>query len=122
MNKGMAAIITVIVLGALVMVIGTVMVLTSISESQATVTETKVKNNQTLLDACAEESLIRINKNNTLPPTIITTLGSCTAVVNSQIGASWNFSLSTTGEMSPLGLNLVLNRGSTISISGWQDQ
>lgn len=122
MNKGMAAIITVIILGSLMVLIGTVMTLTSISEGQATITETKVKDNQSLLDACAEESLIRINKNNTLPSTIFTTIGSCFMTLNSQVGTSWNFRLNTSGEMSPLGINIVLNRGSTIAISSWIDQ
>lgn len=120
--KGMAAIITVIVLGALMILIGSVMVLSSISEGQSTITETKVKRNQSLLDACAEESLIQINKNNTLPSTIITTIGSCGVTINSQVGTSWNFSLGTTGEMSPLGVNIVINRGSTITVSSWADQ
>ena len=122
MNKGMAAIITVIILGALMVVIGSVMTLTSISEGQATITETKVKDNQALLDACAEESLIRINKNNTLPSLIITTIGSCSMTLNSQVGTSWNFNLAANGDMSSLGVNVVLNRGTSIAISSWLDQ
>ena len=43
MNKGMAAIITVIIFGAVMVLIGTTMTLTSISEGQSTVTETKIK-------------------------------------------------------------------------------
>lgn len=122
MNKGMAAIITVIILGALMVLIGSVMTLTSISEGQATVTESKVKDNQALLDSCAEESLIRINKNNTLPSIIITPIGSCNMTLNSQVGTSWNFNLAVSGEMSSLSINVVLDRGSSIAISSWVDQ
>ena len=120
--KGIAAIITVIILGSLMVLIGGVMVLTAISKGQIALTESQAKKTQTLLDACAEESLIQINKNNTLPSNIITTLGSCTVTINSQIGTSWNLTIGTTGSMSSLGLNLVLNRGSTISITNWVDQ
>jgi hypothetical protein len=98
------------------------MVLSSISKGQIALTESQAKRAQTLLDSCAEESLIKINKDNTLPPTIITTFGSCGVTVNSQIGTSWNLTIGTTGEMSSLGINVVLNRGSTISISSWIDQ
>lgn len=120
--KGMAEIITVIILGAVMVLIGTTMTLTSISEGQTTVAETKVKKNQVLLDACAEESLITINKDNTLPSTIITTMGPCSVTINSQVGTSWNFNLGTSGEISSLELNIVLNRGATIAISNWNDQ
>lgn len=122
MNKGMAAIITVIILGAVMVIIGTTMTLTSISEGQATVSETKVKKNQAILDACSEESLININENNTLPSTITTTLGSCNITVNSHIGTSWDFTLGTNGTMSSLKTNITLNRGSIIGISNWSDQ
>jgi len=122
MNKGMAAIITVIILGAVMVLIGTTMTLTSISEGQSTVAETKIKKNQALLDACAEESLININKKNNLPSTIITTLGSCDITINSQVGTNWDFTLMTISEMSPLETNIVLDRGSTIGISSWHDQ
>lgn len=122
MNKGIAAIITVIILGAVMVLIGTTMTLTSISEGQATVTETKFKKNQTLLDACTEESLITINKDNTLPSTITTTLGSCNIIVNSQVGTSWDFTLETSDTIPPLKTNIILNRESTINISSWLDQ
>ena len=121
-NQGLAAIITVIILGALMVLIGSVMTLTSISEGQSTLGETKIKNNQSLLDACAEEALLKINENNTLPSTIITNIGSCTATLNSQIGTSWNLTLNTIGGMSYLGINVILNRDSTVSVSSWLDQ
>jgi len=121
-NKGIAAIITVIVLGALMVLIGSVMTLTSISEGQSTLSETQIKNNQSLLDACAEEALIKINKNNALPAIIVTNIGSCTATLNSQVGTNWNLTLNTIGEMSHLGINVILNRDSIISISSWLDQ
>ncbi|MEI8067326.1 MAG: hypothetical protein WCG91_00045 [Candidatus Shapirobacteria bacterium] len=122
MNRGIAAIITVIILGSLMTMIGTVMILSSISKGQIILLDSQVKKNQNLLDACAEESLIKINRDNALPATISTTLGSCNLTLNSQVGTSWNFNIGTTGAMSPLNINVVLNRGSTISISSWLDQ
>lgn len=43
MNKGIAAIITVIILGAVMVLIGTTMTLTSISEGQTALAETQTK-------------------------------------------------------------------------------
>ena len=121
-NHGMAAIISVIILGSLMVLIGSVVTLTSISEGQSTLTETKIKKNQTLLDACAEESLIKINKNDSIPSTIVTNFGSCNATTNSHIGSSWVITLSTNGEMSPVSNKIILSRNSIISISSWVDQ
>ena len=120
--KGVAALITVIVLGAVMVLIGTVMTLTSINEGQMTLSSTLVKKNQALLDACAEESLYKINIANTLPVNIITPNGNCTATLNSQVGTSWDFLLTANGNLSPLGVNVVLNRGSSISVNSWLDQ
>lgn len=120
--KGVAAIISVIVLGALMTLIGSVMVMTAIGEGQATLVEIKAKRNQMRLDACVEESLMQINRNNTLPAVIVTTLGNCGVTINSQVGTSWNLSLGVSGEMSPLGVNVVLERGTSIAVSSWIDQ
>jgi hypothetical protein len=119
-TNGMAAIVTVIILGSLMILIGGVMVLSAINKGQIALTDSQAKRVQTLLDSCAEESLLRINENNTLPSRIITNYGLCNVTVNSQIGNSWNLSIGTSG--SALGVNVVLNRGSTISISNWADQ
>jgi len=122
MNKGIAAIITVIILGAVLVLIGTTMTLTSISEGQTIITETQAKKNQALLDACAENALININKNNNISSTVVTDLGSCNITVNSKVGNSWDFTLETNDTISPLKTNIILNRESTINISSWLDQ
>lgn len=121
-RKALAAMITVIVLGAVMVLIGSMMVLTSITEGQATLMERKVKNNQALLDACAEESLLKINSNGTLPSTIVTPLGDCGTTLNSQVGSSWDFDVGANGEMSSRSINVVINRGTTIVVSSWVDQ
>jgi len=120
--KGVATLITVIILGALMTLIGTAMTLTSISEGQMTLSDTKAKKNQSLLDSCAEQSLYNINVANTLPVSIITPNGNCTTTLNSQVGTSWDYVLNATGEMSSLGVNIRLNRGASISVSSWLDQ
>jgi hypothetical protein len=122
MKKGMAAMITVIVLGALMVMIGSVMVLTSISEGQAVLMETKVKKNQGIIDACTEESMLKINVNGTLPATLVTPLGNCSVTVNSQVGDSWDLNIGANGEMSPLQVNVVFGRGTTMLVSTWLDQ
>jgi len=122
MKSGVATIITVLVLSALITLIGLMLTNSIISESQSILMDTKSQNNLNLLDACAEESLYQINIANTLPSTIITPLGNCAVTLNSQIGSSWNYSVATSGEMSPQGINIIVGRGSSLSVSNWQDQ
>jgi hypothetical protein len=122
-KKGVAAMITVVVLGALMIMVGGVMMLSSITEGQATLMETKTKKKQGVLDACAEESLLKLGTNGTLPSTIITTLGSCGVTLNSQVGTSWDYLLiGSNGETSAVGINLVLDRGPSLAVSSWVDQ
>ncbi|MFA5025271.1 MAG: hypothetical protein WC503_02100 [Candidatus Shapirobacteria bacterium] len=121
-RKGMAAIITVVVLGAVMVMLGSMMILTSISEGQVSLLETRVKHNQAVLDACAEESLLKLNANGALPATVITPLGNCSITTNSQVGTNWDYSVGISGEMSSMGLNIVLDRGTTIVISTWIDE
>lgn len=122
MKRGMAAMITVIVLGALMVMIGSVMVLTSISEGQAVLMETKVKKNQGVIDACTEESMLKINVNGTIGTTVVTPLGNCSVTINSQVGDSWDLTIGANGEMSPLRVNVVLGRGTTMLIYTWLDK
>jgi hypothetical protein len=120
--KGLASIVSVIILSAIMVMIGSLMVLSSISKGQMAITESKTKINQSILDACVEESLLQINEKNTLPSLVITTLGDCTVTMNSHVGNSWNYDIGTSDNISFLESNIVLNRGSTIAISSWIDQ
>lgn len=114
--RGMAAIVSVIVLGTVMVLIGSMMSLSSINDGQMTVETQKHKTNQYLTEACVEEGLIWINENNTLPPNgnIKTSFGTCPVTVNSQTGSSWDFTIDSS-------VNVKLNRGSTLAISSWQD-
>jgi len=114
--KGMAAVISVIVLGVVMVLIGAMISLGSIGESQVTMESQKRENGQGLVEACVEEGLIWINEFNTLPVTNITTsFGTCPFTVNSQTGTSWDFTVSGN-------VNVKLNRGTTLAIGVWKEQ
>jgi hypothetical protein len=115
--KGMAAIVSVIVLGAVMVLAGAMMLLSSINQGQMTVESQKRNNNQSLVESCVEEGLIWINENDTLPANgnIKTSFGTCPVIVNSHVGESWDITVSTN-------INVKLNRGGTVTIGGWQEQ
>jgi len=114
--KGMAAIVSVIVLGAVMVLIGSMMSLTSVNSGQMTVETQKRDTSQYLVEACVEEGLIWINENNTLPPNgnIKTSFGTCPVTVNSQTGTSWDITVGSS-------VNVKLNRGTTLAVSTWQE-
>ena len=120
--KGFAAIISVIIIGAVMMVAGMMVTLTSINEGQMSLSASRTNNNTAILDTCSEDSLLFINEQNTLPATIVTPIGNCSTTVNSQIGTSWDFTVSSTSGDYQRSNRIKLNRSSIISINSWQDQ
>ena len=120
--KGFAALISVIIIGAVMMVAGMMVTLTSINEGQMSLSTSRNNNNLSILDSCSEESLLFINKNSTLPPTIVTPNGNCVATVNSKVGASWDFTITSPAGDYQRSSRLIINRGSNISVGSWQDQ
>lgn len=114
--KGVAAIVSVIVLGAIFVLIGAMMSLTAINEGQMSLESQTRDTSQYLTEACVEEGLIWINENDTLPANgnITTSFGTCPVTVNSHTGTSWDFTVGSS-------VNVKLNRGTTLAISSWQE-
>ena len=114
--KGMAAIVSVIVLGAVMVLVGAMMSLSSISEGQMTLESQRRDSNQNLIEACVEEGLISINENDSLPSNgnIKTSFGTCPVTINSHVGTSWDFTINSS-------VNVKLDRGSSLSVSVWQE-
>ncbi len=113
--KGLAAIVSVIVLGAIFVLIGSMMSLTAINDGQMSLESRSRDTSQYLTEACVEEGLIWINENDTLPANNIkTSFGTCPVTVNSHTGTSWDFTVGSN-------VNVKLNRGTTLAVSSWQE-
>jgi hypothetical protein len=120
--KGFAALVSVIVIGSVMIFAGMMVTLTSINEGQMTLSNFLKNDNLSFMDACAEDALLFINESSTLPPTITTPQGNCTASINSQVGTSWDFNISATTGDYQRSSRIKLNRGASLSIGSWQDQ
>lgn len=114
--KGMAAIISVIVLGVVLVLVGAMMSLTSINDGQMSLESQKRDVSQSLTEACVEEGLLWVNEFDTLPANgnIKTSFGTCPVTVNSHTGTSWDFTVSSA-------VNVKLNRGTTLGVGWWQE-
>ncbi len=120
--KGFAALISVIIIGAVMMVAGMMVTLTSINEGQMSLSTSRNNGNLSILDSCSEDSLLFINENNTLPAIIATPNGNCTTTVNSHVGTSWDFTVTSPAGDYQRASRLIINRGSNLNIASWQDQ
>lgn len=120
--KGFAAIVSVIVISAVLIVAGMMVTLTSINEGQMSLSGMQKGNNVSILDACVEDSLLFINTSNTLPQNIVTPDGNCTATLNSQVGTSWDFTVTASLNDYSRSSRIKINRATTIDLSSWQDE
>jgi hypothetical protein len=120
-ERGYAAIVAVIVVGAVLVLTGVGVVLNSINEVQSSFGEGQKEIGLALVDACAQESLLRINKNNALPGTITLPQGSCTVTINSQVGNSWDFTISGTFGVYSKSVRVTATRTSSVVVNSWQE-
>jgi len=120
-KNGYAAIVTVMVVGAVLVLTGVGVVLNSINEVQSSFGEGQREVTLALVDACAQESLLEINKNNALPGTITLPQGSCTVTINSQVGNSWDFTVSGTFGFYNKSVQITATRTTSVVVNSWQE-
>ncbi len=120
--KGFAALVSVLVIGAVMVAVGMMVTMTSFNEGQMSLSHLQSDDALSFLDACAEDALLFINELNTLPANISTPMGTCSTTINSQVGTSWDYTLSGTTNSYQRSLRIKLNRGSSLGVGSWQDQ
>lgn len=121
MNNGYIAISSVLVICAVIIIIGTTVALSSISEGQMSLAGIRSRQALDILEGCADEALLYINENNTITPTIDTPQGTCTLMVNSITGVNWSITLSTTVSGYTKTMDITVIRNSTMTITSWEE-
>lgn len=121
-QQGYIAFVSVLVIGAILLTLGTVIALTSINGIQTS--QSRVFSGKALnaVEACAEEALWNLQDVPVLPPTVTTSLLACTITVNSQAGNTWDFTVSGSLNGYTKNIRIELERDATISISNWQEE
>lgn len=120
--KGFAALLSVIIIGSVLVAVGMMVTLTSINEGQMSLSGYLRSKSRALTDACIEEALLSVNSNNSLPGQVVTPLGVCPLVVNSQSADFWDFTVVSNSAGYRSGSRITLNRTTILSIISWQDQ
>jgi hypothetical protein len=120
-NDGYIAIVTVLVIGAVMLLVGMAVVLNSINTGQGSLGEIKKEASLGYTESCAEEALLRINNDNALPTVIILPEGNCTVTINSQTGSGWDFTVSGNWSGYSKSVRVTATRGSTVAVNSWKE-
>lgn len=123
-EQGYIALITVVMITAIVVVIGLSTSLLSLNDLLSANAGRENEEGIGLTEACAEDALIRLNKNNAIPATL--TLpngeGTCAVTINSQVGTSWDFTLVPQSQEYTKRIRIVASRVTTVTITSWLEQ
>lgn len=120
-HPGYTAIATVLVIAAVAMIIGTTTSLLSIDGLQAGYNLDQGQATLQIVESCVEDTLLYLNENNSLPPSISLPEGSCSVTLNSQVGVVWTFTVAGSINGYTKSVQVVANRSSAVSITSWRE-
>ena len=115
-KKGYAAIISIIIIGILMTLLGTAGTYLGIGNAQSGISYQSNQKSLQLIDSCLEDALLTYNETNTLPTSITVPTGTCSLTINSQTGTTADITLSHSLNNYPYSINVSLDRNTTVSI------
>jgi len=120
-NGGYTAISAVLVITAVLFAISLTTTTVSIDDMQNSLGTKKADESLVLVEGCAEDALLRLNQNGALPGSITIPEGTCTITTNSQVGNTWDFTVTATFETYTKSIRIVAIRTSLVSIQSWRE-
>ncbi len=120
-RQGYVALASVLVIAAVAVIIGTTVALLSINSLQASFAHKQAAAARSHVGACAEDALLRLNKNNALPADITLPSGSCPITINMHSGNDWTFTVSGTLNNYTASVQIEATRAGTITINSWSE-
>jgi len=118
-KKGYIALTTVLVVGVVLLIIGLSVSLIAISEGQLSLSGRRNETTRDLTESCVEDALLLLNTTNTVNTTITLPEGTCTLTVNSTVGTTWDFTVTSTNETLTKKIQVIAVRGSTVTVTSW---
>jgi hypothetical protein len=120
-QQGYVAIVTVLVIGAVMLSVGMAVVLNSINGGQGSLAEIKKETSLGLTESCAEEALLRINNDGALPASIILPEGTCTVTINLHSGSDWDVTVAGTLDGYTKNIRVTATRGTMVTLNSWKE-
>lgn len=122
LTKGFIAITSVLIISAVVLAATISVSLLSIGQGQAGFALTKGEDTWSFVDGCAEDALLKLRANSAYGSgTINRPEGTCTVTLVSQVGSVYTYDISTTSTLYKRTVRVVVNRGSSITITSWKE-
>lgn len=115
-KSGYAAIISVVIIGIIIVLIGTAVTYLAIGNVQSSLGYTQGERAKYLANSCLEDVLLTYNNTNTLPLSSSLPEGSCTINIVSQTSTTASITVSTTLQNHNVTIALDLLRNSSVSI------
>lgn len=122
MNKyknGYTAVSSVLVIGTVLLLIGLTLTLTTLNGLLTSFASVQGSKALYFVESCAEDALLYLNENNSLPASVTNPLGTCTVTLNSQVSNTWTFTTAGTINGHTKSIQIVADRTSTIAITSW---
>lgn len=116
---GFAAISSIIVILALIVVIGIGVTSIALGNAQMSLGQTQGEQTLALVNACIEDAMLYYNNNSTIPLTRTLPGGSCTIVLDSSTSTSATFTTTATLNGHTRSVQVVANRTTTVSPASW---
>lgn len=121
-KDGYVAIISVLIIGALVIAVAITISLLSIGEGQSSLSLTSGEDSLQLAEGCMEDALLKIRANSAYAGGTITRPdGTSCSVTVSQSGADYTVTAQTTGTKHVRKIQAVVNRGASITLTSWKE-
>jgi hypothetical protein len=121
MNKGYVALSSILVILAVMTIIGLSVSLLSISEIQQSLAEKKSQQSLNLAESCLSDTLLALNRDGSLPSSVVLPEGSCSVALNSQTGDDYNFTITTQSGSFQKMITIDATRETGVTITSWQE-
>lgn len=118
-KKGYIAITSILVILAVVLTVGTTVSLVSVNNIQASLTDQKGEEALAIVEGCAEDALLRLNNNNSIPVSISLPEGNCNITNISNVGNDWTFTVSATILNYSKSLQISATRSNSVQVTKW---
>ncbi len=120
-QQGFIALSMILIITAVVMSIATTVTFLAIGEAQSALTQQKGEDAWTFVEGCAEDALLKIHANSTYAGgTITRPEGTCSVTVTTG-NPNWNITVTTTATNYKRSVQIQATRGSTITITSWEE-
>jgi len=116
---GYTAIATVLVITVVVLVLTVSVSLLSVEDIQSSLASKKGDESLSLVEGCAEDALMRLNLNGTIPATIPIHEGTCSVTINSQVGDLWTFTVTASFESYTKSIQIIAQRTTLVTVQRW---